>query len=82
MRLKVITKNGIELEQEVKSVTLPAVNGEMEVLPMHAGTVALLKTGELTYDNTKLPINEGVARIYNDEVTVLVKSPLSLRGMK
>lgn len=73
MRIKIITKKGLLVEEEVGRVILPAGNGRMEVLPSHAPTFVLLTRGEVGYDGKGLKIFGGIARIYNDEVLLLTE---------
>ena len=49
---------------------MPATDGKMQVLPMHASSIVLLKRGELFCDHTSIKIESGVARIYNEEVII------------
>src|SRR3989338_2911153 len=49
MKLKILTPEAIILDQEVESITLPGLLGEMTILPTHAAMVALLKKGRFHY---------------------------------
>jgi len=49
LTLRVITPDRIVLDEPVASVRIPGVDGSMGVLPRHAGMVAALDVGELTY---------------------------------
>lgn len=49
LHLKVITPMRTAVDTEVKSVLVPSVRGEMEVLPGHADIIVALDNGELTY---------------------------------
>lgn len=73
MLIKVITKKGVQLEEEVKDVSLPSVRGRMEVLKEHAGIVVLLSKGKVLYDGSFLRIEKGVARVFTDKMLVLAE---------
>ena len=77
MKLKVITKEGVKLDQEVDQAILPAYSGQIEILPGHAATVVLLSEGKLIYDGSALKTEKGAARIYNDEITIFTEGAKS-----
>ena len=64
----------------VENVYLPGADGEMGILPQHAGLVTALKPGELRYlHNGKvetLAIGSGFAEITQTKVIVLTDSAL------
>ncbi len=63
---------GTIFEGEAKqSVELPSVLGCMQVLPDHAPLMAALDKGVVKVDNQEFPINDGIAQVENNEVTVL-----------
>ena len=63
---------GTIFEGEAKqSVELPSVLGRMQVLPDHAPLMAALDEGVVKVDNQEFPINDGIAQVENNEVTVL-----------
>ena len=76
LNLKVLTPDGSILEGEVYEVTLPGAEGEMGILPQHAGLLTEILPGELTYrapdGNDKAALGRGVAEVHNNEVRVLV----------
>jgi F-type H+-transporting ATPase subunit epsilon len=47
--LKIITQENQLLEEEVDSVTLPTVEGQITVLPHHVPLFTKIQTGEITY---------------------------------
>ena len=49
LTLRVITPDKIALDAPVSSVRLPALDGQMGVLPRHANMVTALDTGDLIY---------------------------------
>lgn len=48
IHLKVITPKKVVLEEEVSSVTIPSVTGELTILPRHTHLFALLMEGIIT----------------------------------
>ncbi|MBP5619682.1 MAG: hypothetical protein J6X23_04465 [Bacteroidaceae bacterium] len=72
IRVKIIMATGTIFEGEAKqSVELPSVLGRMQVLPDHAPLMAALDKGVVKVDNQEFPINDGIAQVENNEVTVL-----------
>lgn len=49
LHFKIITPLRTALEADVTSIRLPAVAGEMEILPGHADIIAAVANGELAY---------------------------------
>lgn len=75
MLLRVVTPQGVTLEQPAVSVAMWTALGEIEVLPGHAPTVVLLEPGEMRVRNqagaqTVLAAGEGFARIDGESVTI------------
>lgn len=75
MRLEVITRGKVVFSDQVTSVLLPAVEGEMGVLAGHADFVVMLKKGSLRIEGrggtTVIPVAGGFAGITKDKVLVL-----------
>lgn len=77
LHVKIITPNHIVFEGEARSLTLPAYNGEMQVLPGHSKYAALLTPGTVMIDAAvalqRITLeNTGLLRVSHDQVTVLV----------
>lgn len=49
LHFQIITPMRTALQAAVSSIQLPAVEGEMEILPGHADLIAAVANGELTY---------------------------------
>jgi len=78
IRLSVLTPEKVMINDlEVDSVTLPAYNGEMGILPDHIPYVAQIKEGLLKYKRNGIEeyisIFWGFCYIKNNEVTVLTE---------
>ncbi len=75
MHLDVVTVERTVLSADVRSIVLPAVEGEISVLPGHLPLVAMLRAGELVArtetDAYYLAISGGFVRVMPDSATVL-----------
>ena len=75
MRLEIVTPEAVTYAQQVEMVTLPGVDGEMGVYPMHVplmtqvvpGEVVVRKDGKELY----LVVGEGFVQITGDRVAIL-----------
>ena len=80
LQLDIVTPEKKIFSDSVENVYLPGADGEMEILPQHAGLVTALKPGELRYlHNGKvetLAIGSGFAEITQTKVIVLTDSAL------
>ncbi len=77
LALRVLTPEGAVLEGDVYEVTLPGSEGELGVLPAHAGLLTRLAPGPLAYRAPEgqgtIALGRGVAEVRDDRVTVLVE---------
>ena len=80
LQLDIVTPEKKIFSGSVDNVYLPGADGEMGILPQHAGLVTALKPGELRYlHNGKvetLAIGSGFAEITQTKVIVLTDSAL------
>lgn len=79
MDLKLITLGGVKLDEQVYSVTIPTIDGEISVLPSHEPLVTVAKDGVITVRRTKetsdeefFAISGGVVEIDQTGVRILV----------
>lgn len=79
MDLKLITLGGVKLDEQVYSVTIPTIDGEISVLPSHEPLVTVAKDGVITVRRTKetsdeefFAISGGVVEIDQAGVRILV----------
>ncbi|MCS7062432.1 MAG: ATP synthase F1 subunit epsilon [Methylacidiphilales bacterium] len=74
LQVRVVTPDGSVLDEEVESVVLPAVEGEMEVLPGHIPMIVQVKPGELRVRREgkyyEYAIGEGFAEITGKQVSL------------
>jgi len=73
----ITSHSGTETYNKIKSVTLPAYSGQMQILPNHAEIFTSLEKGEIVIENLKsgnktVPIKNGEAHIKNDTVNVIL----------
>jgi len=75
MRLDIVTPEKRAFSDEVDSVVVPGIEGEMGILPAHAPLVTTLHPGELRYmkggEEESLAIGTGVVEISHDNVSVI-----------
>lgn len=80
LHLDIVTPEKKAFSDEVENVYLPGADGEMGVLPMHAGLVTALQPGELRYLHkgqvVTLAVGSGFAEITQEKVVVLTDMAL------
>lgn len=80
LHLDIVTPEKKVFSDAVDNVYLPGADGEIGVLPMHAGLVTALKPGELRYLHNgqvvTLAIGSGFAEITQTKVVVLTDMAL------
>jgi F-type H+-transporting ATPase subunit epsilon len=80
LQLDIVTPEKKVFSDAVDNVNLPGADGEIGVLPMHAGLVTALKPGELRYlykgQVVTMAIGSGFAEITLEKVIVLTDMAL------
>ncbi|MFK7851002.1 MAG: ATP synthase F1 subunit epsilon [Akkermansiaceae bacterium] len=80
LHLEIVTPEKTIFSDTVENVYLPGADGEMGILPSHAGLVTALQPGELRYlrDNqiNTLAVGSGFAEIGKDKAVVLTDMAL------
>ena len=75
VRLEIVTPEAKTFSDNVDSVVIPGVEGELGVLPMHAPLMTLLEPGELRVmkngEETRLAIGEGFVEVTQEKIAVL-----------
>lgn len=75
LHLEIITPERVVLSDEVDSVTIPAAQGEITVLPSHIALFTRVKPGEMHYLKGKearfMAVNEGFLEVLNDNVNII-----------
>ncbi len=80
LQLDIVTPEKKVFSDAVDNVYLPGAEGEIGVLPMHAGLVTALKPGELRYLHNgqvvTMAVGSGFAEVTQTKVTVLTDMAL------
>lgn len=80
LQLDIVTPEKKIFSDIVENVYLPGADGEMGILPMHAGLVTALQPGELRYQIKDqvmtLAIGSGFAEVTQSKVVVLTDAAL------
>lgn len=80
LHLDIVTPEKKVFSAAVDNVYLPGVDGEMGILPQHAGLVTALQAGELRYLHqgqvVTLAIGSGFAEVTQEKVVVLTDMAL------
>lgn len=75
LHLEIITPERVVLAEDVESVVIPAVEGEVTILPEHIPLFTRVKPGEIKYNIGKdehfMAIQEGFLEVLNDSVNIL-----------
>jgi F-type H+-transporting ATPase subunit epsilon len=75
VRLEIVTPEAKTFSDNVDSVVIPGVEGELGVLPMHAPLMTLLEPGELRVmkngEETRLAVGEGFVEVTQEKIAVL-----------
>ncbi len=75
LTLKIVTPEKLTFSDEVDSVVIPAVEGEIGVMPMHISLMTTIRPGELVVSKngqeSHLAVGEGFVEITGDSVSVL-----------
>lgn len=78
LTLRVITPDRIALDQQVGSVTVPGVDGQIGILPRHAPMIAVLDTGVLRYQSggkqSALFVSGGFAEVRGETLRVVTEA--------
>ena len=81
MRLEIVTPSAKTYSEDVEMVTIPGIEGELGILPMHAPLMTQLKPGELRIkrggQETLLATGGGFAEITGDHVSILTDMALA-----
>lgn len=80
IRLTLVTREKKVLEQDVDEVVLPALRGQIGILPGHTPLLAALKVGEMSYrvgdKHYMMVLTWGYAEILADRVIVIAEGAM------
>jgi F-type H+-transporting ATPase subunit epsilon len=75
LRLEIVTPEAKTYSDDVDSVAIPGIDGELGVLPLHAPVMTLLEPGELRVlkggQELRLAVGEGFVEITPEKIAVL-----------
>lgn len=75
LRLEIVTPEARVFSADVENVTLPGVDGELGIYPMHVPLMTQINCGELVIrqngTNRHMAVGEGFVEITGDRVAVL-----------
>jgi F-type H+-transporting ATPase subunit epsilon len=75
LRLEIVTPEGTVLSENVLMVTLPCIEGELGIYPLHVPLITQMVAGELIAHqaghDTFLAVGEGLVDITADRVAIL-----------
>ncbi|SRR5258706_178985 len=75
LKLEIVTPDAKTYSEDVEMVTLPGIEGEMGIFPMHVPLMTQVKAGEVTVRQNGrdqfLAIGEGFVEITADRVAIL-----------
>ena len=79
----IVSAEKVVLQEEVLSILVPGMLGDFMVLPNHGDVISSLRPGFLesvTEKNNKIKlfVSGGIIEVFNNQVSILVDSSLSL----
>ena len=82
LQLEIVTPEATVYSEAVEMVTLPAVEGQMGVLPLHVRLVTQLVPGELIVrkggHEEFLAVGEGLVEVTNDRVSIVTNMAVAI----
>ena len=85
LQLEIVTPEATVYSEAVEMVTLPAVEGQMGVLPLHVRLVTQLVPGELIVrkggHEDFLAVGEGLVEVTNDRVSIVTNMAVALENI-
>ena len=74
-RLEIVTPDAVVYSEDVEMVTLPAIDGQIGILPMHIPLMTCLAPGEMIVRKSGrdrfLAVGEGFIEVEGDHVSIL-----------
>jgi len=85
LQLEIVTPEATVYADAVEMVTLPAVEGQMGVLPLHVRLVTQLVPGELIVRKDGhedfLAVGEGLVEVTNDRVSIVTNMAVAIENI-
>jgi len=73
VQLKVITREGVQVEQEASEVSLPVQGGRLQVLNDHTDAILQVEAGDIQFNGSRLAVGPGLAHIVDHEMTIFAE---------
>ena len=85
LQLEIVTPEATVYSEAVEMVTLPGVEGQMGVLPLHVRLMTQMVPGELIvhkngHDNY-LAVGEGLVEVTNDHLSIVTNMAVALESI-
>jgi F-type H+-transporting ATPase subunit epsilon len=85
LRLEIVTPEATVYSQPVEMVTLPAIEGQMGVLPQHVRLITQLVPGELIVRRDGrdefLAVGEGLVEVTNNQVSIVTNMAVAVESI-
>ena len=85
LRLEIVTPEATVYSQDVEMVTLPAVNGQMGVLPQHIRLMTQMVPGEMIVrkdgHDDFLAVGEGLVEVTNERVSIVTNMAVAVESI-
>ena len=85
LQLEIVTPDATVYSEAVEMVTLPAVEGQMGVLPLHVRLMTQLIPGELIVrkdgHDDYLAVGEGLVEVTNDHVSIVTNMAVAIENI-
>jgi F-type H+-transporting ATPase subunit epsilon len=85
LQLEIVTPDATVYSETVDMVTLPAVEGQMGVLPQHVRLMTQLVPGELIVSKDGhedyLAVGEGLVEVTNDHVSIVTNMAVAIENI-
>ncbi len=85
LRLEIVTPEATVYSEDVDMVTLPAINGQMGVLPQHVRLMTQLVPGEMIVrkggHDDFLAVGEGLVEVTNERVSIVTNMAVAVESI-
>jgi F-type H+-transporting ATPase subunit epsilon len=85
LRLEIVTPEATVYSEPIEMVTLPAIEGQMGVLPQHVRLITQLVPGELTVRRNGrdefLAVGEGLVEVTNTQVSIVTNMAVAVESI-
>ncbi len=85
LRLEIVTPEATVYSQDVEMVTLPAVSGQMGVLPQHVRLMTQIVPGEMIVrkdgHDDFLAVGEGLVEVTNERVSIVTNMAVAVESI-